>query len=71
MHKSVIVNYEIGYADGRRNKLHLVDQFVPFMALRKRRGSGGLSSPPNLRMILIPIAEALCSLSRPECWGGR
>lgn len=31
-----IVNYEIGYADGRRDKLHLVDQFVPFTALRKR-----------------------------------
>jgi hypothetical protein len=31
-----IVNYEIGYADGRRDKLHLVDQFVPFNVLRKR-----------------------------------
>lgn len=37
MHKSAIVNYEIGYADGRRDKLHLVDQFVPFTALRERR----------------------------------
>lgn len=32
-----IVNYEIGYADGRRDKLHLVDQFVPFTALRERK----------------------------------
>ncbi|ANZ36032.1 hypothetical protein BBK82_08075 [Lentzea guizhouensis] len=32
-----IVNYEIGYADGRRDKLSLVDQFVPFTALRERR----------------------------------
>jgi hypothetical protein len=31
-----VINYEIGYADGRRNKLLLVDQFVPFHALRKR-----------------------------------
>ncbi|WP_238413069.1 hypothetical protein [Saccharothrix deserti] len=31
-----IVDYEIGYADGRRDKLHLVDQLVPFHALRKR-----------------------------------
>jgi hypothetical protein len=32
-----IVNYEIGYAVGRRDKLHLVDEFVPFTALRERR----------------------------------
>jgi hypothetical protein len=32
-----IVNYEIDYADGRRDKLHLVDQFVPFTALRERK----------------------------------
>jgi hypothetical protein len=30
-----VVNYEIPYADGRRNKLHVVDQLVPFYALRK------------------------------------
>ncbi|KZB83415.1 hypothetical protein [Amycolatopsis regifaucium] len=32
-----IVNYEIGYADGRRDKLHMIDQFVPFTELRERR----------------------------------
>ncbi|SDE02238.1 hypothetical protein [Actinokineospora iranica] len=32
-----IVNYGIGYADGRRDKLHLVDQFIPFTALRQRQ----------------------------------
>jgi hypothetical protein len=32
-----VVNYEIPYADGRRNKLHLVDQVVPFSALRERK----------------------------------
>ncbi|WP_143105058.1 hypothetical protein [Amycolatopsis regifaucium] len=32
-----IVNYEIGYADGHRDKLYLVDQFVPFIALRERK----------------------------------
>ncbi len=31
-----VVNYEIGYADGRPGKLHLVDQLVPFRVLRKR-----------------------------------
>lgn len=31
-----IVNYEINYADGRRDKLHLVDQLIPFNVLRKR-----------------------------------
>ncbi|MFD9701305.1 hypothetical protein [Lentzea sp. NPDC059081] len=31
-----VVNYEIGYADGRRDKLRLVDQLVPFHVLRKR-----------------------------------
>lgn len=31
-----VVNYEIGYADGRRDKLYLVDQLVPFHVLRKR-----------------------------------
>jgi hypothetical protein len=31
-----MVNYEIPYADGRRSRLHLVDQFVPFQALRRR-----------------------------------
>ncbi|WP_245976515.1 hypothetical protein [Amycolatopsis palatopharyngis] len=30
------VNYEISYADGRRDKLHLVDQLVPFYALQRR-----------------------------------
>ncbi|MET9634623.1 hypothetical protein ABZX92_44985 [Lentzea sp. NPDC006480] len=30
-----IVNYEIGYADGRPDKLHVVDQLVPFHVLRK------------------------------------
>ena len=32
-----VVNYEIGYTDGRRDKLHLVDQFLPFTALRERK----------------------------------
>ncbi|KOX19798.1 hypothetical protein ADK67_32505 [Saccharothrix sp. NRRL B-16348] len=32
-----VVNYEIDYADGRREKSHLVDQLVPFIALRERR----------------------------------
>ncbi|MEU0882497.1 hypothetical protein ABZ345_28150 [Lentzea sp. NPDC005914] len=27
------VNYEVGYADGRRDKLDLADQFVPFHVL--------------------------------------
>ena len=31
-----VVNYEISYADGRRDQLHLVDQLVPFHALRLR-----------------------------------
>lgn len=31
-----VVNYEIPFADGRRSKLQLVDQLVPFSALRKR-----------------------------------
>lgn len=31
-----VINYEIPYADGRRDKLHLVDQLVPFYALQKR-----------------------------------
>ncbi|WP_329792860.1 hypothetical protein V1227_13410 [Lentzea sp. DG1S-22] len=31
-----VVDYEIGYADGRRDKLYLVDQLVPFHVLRKR-----------------------------------
>lgn len=31
-----LVNYEIGYADGRRDKLYLPDQLLPFHALRKR-----------------------------------
>lgn len=31
-----VVNYEISYADGRRDKLYLVDQLVPFHVLRKR-----------------------------------
>lgn len=30
-----VVNYEIGYADGRPEKLYLVDQLVPFHVLRK------------------------------------
>jgi hypothetical protein len=30
-------HYEIGYADGRLDKLHLVNQFVPFTALRERK----------------------------------
>ncbi|MGI5506445.1 hypothetical protein [Lentzea sp. CA-135723] len=29
-----VVNYEIRYADGRREQLYLVDQLVPFHALR-------------------------------------
>lgn len=31
-----VVNYKIGYADGRPQKVHLVDQFVPFHVLRSR-----------------------------------
>lgn len=31
-----VVNYEISYADGRRDKLYLADQLVPFHVLRKR-----------------------------------
>lgn len=30
-----VVNYEISYADGRREKLYLADQLVPFHVLRK------------------------------------
>jgi hypothetical protein len=30
-----VVNYEIGYADGRRDRLYLADQLVPFHVLRK------------------------------------
>lgn len=30
-----VVNYEIGYADGRRDKLYVADQLVPFDVLRK------------------------------------
>ncbi|MET9225610.1 hypothetical protein [Lentzea sp. NPDC003310] len=30
-----VVNYEIGYADGRQNKLRVVDQLVPFHVLRQ------------------------------------
>lgn len=30
-----VVNYEISYADGRREKLHLVDQLLPFSVLRE------------------------------------
>ena len=30
-----VVNYEIGYADGRRNKLYVADQLLPFHVLRK------------------------------------
>jgi hypothetical protein len=33
----VIVNFEIGDADGRREKVHLVDRFVPSTALRERK----------------------------------
>jgi hypothetical protein len=29
-----VVNYEIPYADSRRNELHLVDQLVPFRTAR-------------------------------------
>ncbi|MFD4675839.1 hypothetical protein ACFWNN_39345 [Lentzea sp. NPDC058450] len=29
-----VVNYEIGYADGRPQKVYLVDQLVPFHVLR-------------------------------------
>lgn len=30
-----VVNYEIGYADGRRNKLYVPDQLLPFDVLRE------------------------------------
>lgn len=36
-----MVNYEIGYADGRRDELHMVDQLVPFTALRERGYAAG------------------------------
>jgi hypothetical protein len=32
-----VVNYEISYADGRRDKLHLVDQLAPFSALWEQK----------------------------------
>lgn len=31
-----VVNYEIGYADGRRDRVYLADQLVPFYVLRRR-----------------------------------
>lgn len=31
-----VVDYEIPYADGRRDTVHLVDQLVPEYALRQR-----------------------------------
>ncbi|MGW6442299.1 hypothetical protein [Lentzea sp. NPDC055074] len=31
-----VVNYEIGYADGRPQKMYLVDQLMPFHVLRLR-----------------------------------
>ena len=31
-----VVNYHIGYADGRRDRVQLVDQLVPAHALRRR-----------------------------------
>ncbi len=31
-----VVDYEIPYADGRRDKLDLTDQLLPFYALRER-----------------------------------
>ncbi|MFD5830527.1 hypothetical protein [Lentzea sp. NPDC060358] len=31
-----VVNYTIGYADGRRERLHLADQLVPFPVLRRQ-----------------------------------
>lgn len=31
-----VVDYEIPYADGRRDTVHLVDQLVPEYALRRR-----------------------------------
>jgi hypothetical protein len=31
-----VVNYEIPYADGRRDKVQLVDQLLPFYALQRR-----------------------------------
>jgi hypothetical protein len=36
VHKLGVVNCEISYADGRRNKLDLVDQLVPGYAMRPR-----------------------------------
>ena len=32
-----VVNYSIAYADGRRSKLRVTNQLVPFNALRQRR----------------------------------
>ncbi|PPK66222.1 hypothetical protein V5P93_003940 [Actinokineospora auranticolor] len=31
-----VIDYEINYADGRRDQLQLKDQLVPFTALRQR-----------------------------------
>lgn len=31
-----VVDYEVSYADGRRDKVSLIDQLVPFYALRIR-----------------------------------
>src|SRR5436190_1210213 len=31
-----VVDYEVSYADGRRDKVSLIDQLVPFHALRIR-----------------------------------
>jgi hypothetical protein len=36
MHKIGVVDYEIPYADGRRDTVHLADQLVPRYALRRR-----------------------------------
>jgi hypothetical protein len=36
MHKPVVVNYDVPYADGRSNMVYLVDQLVPADALRWR-----------------------------------
>jgi hypothetical protein len=36
VHKLGVVDYEIPYADGRRDTVHLIDQLVPGYALRRR-----------------------------------
>lgn len=52
-----IVNYEIGYADGRRDKLHLVDQF----AVHPRCANAGSSRARRTRHVKFRLrARTVC-----------